>query len=368
MDRTPRHTPEPPFLREYIPSKYGRPVGVFHKTADKGLPTSKQQMIDMWLRSEGPRPVGSMESIDSVAKSDTFLYRKKYYGPELYALQKKKMQQLDAHQEFPYNNYFNGLGSTPESYTEDKEETDCDEDKKKKKEQEDADENVDFNDGSMRRYSSPEVPEIKPRRSFVGRLRESFKKRKRNAGTPEYPSNTQSTMLTVLADSSQTLAGSRDTSFSVDEARKRGESNHTDASDEFTVIMPLSRSRPVAKQRDRGKDGSNSPASLDDDRSRQLNSDTEQQEDEDQKDEDCVSETRMRGSFSPHLANDDEDKDKLYTCTMETQTSLTSSDDSRGDDVTPEITFKSVAVGPNGVNRKTQTESLPERDWAYDKR
>ncbi|PVD33287.1 hypothetical protein C0Q70_04540 [Pomacea canaliculata] len=125
VDRTPRHTPEPPFLREYIPSKYGRPVGVFHKTADKGLPTSKQQMIDMWLRSEGPRPVGSMESIDSVAKSDTFLYRKKYYGPELYALQKKKMQQLDAHQEFPYNNYFNGLGSTPESYTEDKEETDC---------------------------------------------------------------------------------------------------------------------------------------------------------------------------------------------------------------------------------------------------
>ncbi|XP_025085751.1 uncharacterized protein LOC112559071 isoform X2 [Pomacea canaliculata] len=175
-------------------------------------------------------------------------------------------------------------------------------------------------------------------------------------------------MLTVLADSSQTLAGSRDTSFSVEEARKRGESNHTDASDEFTVIMPLSRSRPVAKQRGRGKDGSNSPASLDDDRSRQLNSDAEQQEDEDQKDEDCVSETRMRGSFSPHLANDDEDKDKLYTCTMETQTSLTSSDDSRGDDVTPEITFKSVAVGPNGVNRKTQTESLPERDWAYDKR
>nr|KAG5699447.1 hypothetical protein BaRGS_016293 [Batillaria attramentaria] len=258
VDLTPHPTPDPNFRRpSKSKSKSSRKsdITTFAPTKEDTL-DSKRHMIDKWLQGDHARPRGSVESVESMARSDTFLYSKQSASRssrEAGSKEEKKRKQrarsrhLEVPQE-PYKEYLQAL-RLPESDIDGRDGEHGDHDRSTESfamEERNVDgEQLQDSERSRsppagKQDSPPPLPRAKPRTSFVGKLRESIRKRKRST-TPEYNSMTQSTLVSALADSAQTLPGSHDTT-SVDLEESRDEdTHHTDASDEFTVVVPMSR-------------------------------------------------------------------------------------------------------------------------------
>lgn len=252
VDMTPHPTPDPNFHR-LSKSKSGPGLPQFAPFASGKEDTldSKRDMIDKWLQGGYTRPRGSMESTESIqARSDTFLYRKRLPRTPKYNAGRdgdrdkdgNRPKHLEVPQE-PYKEYLQAL-KLPESDIGGREGGQGGDRSTRSRESFAMEErNV---DESPKRPSTPpgsrEPPKAKPRASFLGKLRDSMRRRKRSA-TPEYNFHTQSTDLSALAGSAQTLPGSRDHDTSLDPDLSRDEDLQlTDAaSDDFTDFVPMSR-------------------------------------------------------------------------------------------------------------------------------
>lgn len=380
VDRTPGHTPDPASKLPHSQSHGKTPLTAFQPRHDDTL-DSKRLMIDKWLQGDPKRVRGSsIDSLDSVAKSDTCLYARQQK-------EKKKSKHLEVPRESYKTEYLHAL-NLPETALIGEDDSHAGDGTGERRESFALEERS-F-DEDMKRPLSPaerRPPQAKPR-SFVGKLRESMRRRKRSV-TPEY--NTQSTVVSALGDSAHNLTDrstSRDTSVEREPQRSRDENKdaqHTDASSEFTMIMSTCKSPRSSRER-LGSTGSSSVGAEPHDHAEQsrhrhraydprlASGDTR----------DTGRNSRRIQTLQTSLATDSDDvtvvafdtrsgrterlgaqQELSYEgyypslCTTQTQTSLTSSsDDSRGGDVR----VRSVAVGPCGVNRKTQTPGYRERE------
>lgn len=381
VDRTPGHTPNPASKHSHSQSHGKSPLASFQRHENDTL-DSKRLMIDKWLRGDPKQRQlrSSIDSIDSVAKSDTFLYAKQQK-------EKKKSKYLEVPRESYKTEYLQALNISETALSGEKDDHAGDGSGERREsfvlEERSFDED-------MKRPLSPaerQPPQAKPR-SFVGKLRDSVRRRKRSV-TPEY--NTQSTVISALGDSAQNLTDrstSRDTSVER-EHRSRDEdkhAQHTDASDEFTMIMSTCQS--ARSSRERLDSSGSSSAGVQPDHADSSGHKKRRDYDPsfaagDTRDSSPGRNSRRIQTLQTSLARDRDELSVTFDsragrsegfsaqeelsneghfpslCTTQTQTSLTSSsDDGRGDDVR----VKSVAVGPSGVNRKTQTPGYRERE------
>ncbi|XP_076471173.1 uncharacterized protein LOC143301053 [Babylonia areolata] len=384
VDRTPGHTPQPD---SRSPCK--TPPPSLESEDEENTLNGKRLMMDQWLKEE--HHLGSDHDSDSVAKSDTYLYSRRKEEEK----QKKKKGRQGAVPCQSYKNEYLQVLRMPETGLTQEELTG---DATGKPSDSFALQERSFEEDGPRspspRRGTP--PQAKPR-SLMGKLRSSIRKRKRSA-TPDY--NTQSTVVSAVGDSSHNLTDRSGSSETSAEPEAESRADHTDASDEFTfAMMPKAQSarpsveslpttpdtdtdaQPVEKsghitnrdnrQRAEGgpeprprklqgvpKGSMSSPDSseegpdLTDRKSRRHQHAKPPRSPSTDKDDDSTlpadSEARFPG---PRTTQCLEDLVPILR-TIQTQTSLaSSSDDSRGGDVR----VKSVAVGPTGVNRKTQT-------------
>lgn len=283
---------------------------------------SKREMIDKWLHEE-PAQLQPCDSIDSVARSDTFLYRKRNAGKAKLPLHasSKPSRHLEVPRQTPYGHYMQVL-KLPESTIDGRSPSPTDE-----------------KDGKQ----SPPSPPAKQKKSLIEKLRDSFRKHKQTP-TPDVNFQTQSTLLSVPAESSRNLAKSRDSKAGHAEGRGSGEldSPHTDASDEFTVFV---------SRQPRGQPGGASKTG-------QVLPDDQTMSENNEEPSDFKVETDVcLPAYSPT-----DNPDRPWR-TMETQTTLSSSNGSEDNDTVLDLNKRSVAVGPSSStsNRKTQTAGSKEQ-------
>ncbi|KAL8561945.1 hypothetical protein ACOMHN_001271 [Nucella lapillus] len=370
VDRTPGHTPQPPSHHPHSLNKTPLPSDK-EDTLD-----SKRRMIDQWLKGDHKHVQES--DTDSVTKSDTYLYarpkeKKPRRPPDVSAaesykneyLQALKMSQTDLTEEEMTGQV---SGKRSESYL--------------------LQERSFEDDRSQRLEQSPQQgrpPQAKPR-SFVGKVRESIRKRQRSA-TPDY--NTQSTVMSVLGNSTHDVT-ERSTSRETSAEREEDPgAHHTDASDEFTIsMMPVvgrsahsSRERlddPRRKREDpgsrdvsrRGRSRDRSEPKLK--KSTEISKGSSLEEDPDLRirqgrppaPKDGDDSTLCADSLPRNVVTAPHSKEDLVPIlrAIQTQTSLTSWSDVSTEE---EVVVRSVGVGPSGVNRRTQT-TVP-RDKSKDK-